>query len=78
MPARQRWCGGSRGDVAAVEADLAGIGREAAGDQVEQRRLAGAVRPDDAERLARRDRTDRYRRRRTDPKLASLDLQTCA
>ena len=26
--------------------------RDRAGDQVEQRRLAGAVRPDDAERLA--------------------------
>ena len=30
----------------------AGIGRERAGDQVEQRGLAGAVRTDDAERLA--------------------------
>ena len=39
-------------DVPAAEADAAAVEREIAGDQVEQRRLAGAVRPDDAERLA--------------------------
>ncbi len=40
------------GHVAAVEADVAGIGLQRAGDQVEERRLAGAVRADDAERRA--------------------------
>ena len=54
MPARQRPCGGMLGSPA-VEADAAGGRREAAGDQVEQRGLARAVRPDDADRLARRD-----------------------
>ena len=35
---------------------LPAVVRKAAGDQVEQRGLARAVRPDDADRLARRDR----------------------
>ena len=35
-----------------IEIDGAGVGRDVAGDQVEQRRLAGAVRADDAQRLA--------------------------
>jgi hypothetical protein len=35
-------------DVAAVERQGAGSGRQQAGDQVEQRRLAGTIRPDDA------------------------------
>ena len=39
-------------DVGAVEADAAGVGRHRAGGDAEQRGLAGAVRPDDAERLA--------------------------
>ncbi len=51
----QRWCG-LAGDIAAVEADFAGVGRKPAGDQIEERRLAGTVRTDDAERLALRDR----------------------
>ena len=40
----------------ALEEDAPGGGREVARDQVEQRRLAGAVRPDDGPPLARRDR----------------------
>ncbi len=56
MPAMQRSCARRARDVDAVEADRAGVGVEIAGDQVEQRRLAGAVRADDAERLAARDR----------------------
>ena len=44
------------GEVAAVEADVARGRRQAACDQVEQRGLARAVRPDDADRFARRDR----------------------
>jgi len=40
------------GDVGAEELDAALIGRERAADQVEHRRLAGAVRPDEAEDLA--------------------------
>src|SRR5450631_3345635 len=42
-------------EVVAVEANAAGGWREAAGDQVEQRGLTRAVRPDDADRLARPD-----------------------
>src|SRR5947209_3237858 len=34
-------------DILSVEDDLAGIGPERAGDQVEEGRLAGTVRPDD-------------------------------
>ena len=52
MPARARACGERGGDVAAVEADRAGIGLQRTGDQVEERGLSGAVRPDDAERVA--------------------------
>src|SRR5262249_20703826 len=44
--------GGEAGDVLAVEAHAALAGRVEAGDHVEQRRLAGAVRPDDREDLA--------------------------
>ena len=44
--------GAQAGDVVAVEEDPAGVERLEAGDQVEQRRLAGAVRTDDAEDLA--------------------------
>ncbi len=40
------------GDVDAVEHDLAGIRREHAVDQIEQRRFAGAVRPDQTEDFA--------------------------
>src|SRR6185503_17791989 len=40
------------GDGAAVDAHLAGRGRELPEDAVEQRRLARAVRPDQAEDLA--------------------------
>ena len=39
-------------DVAALEQDASGIRRHRAGDDAEQRGLAGAVRPDDAERFA--------------------------
>ena len=55
MPAMQRARGGACGDVAAVEVNGAGIGPDEPGDEVEQRRFAGAVRSDDAERLAARD-----------------------
>src|SRR5580700_5961217 len=41
-----------RGDVVAGEADLTGVGRGVAGDEVEHRALAGAVRADYADRLA--------------------------
>ena len=44
--------GAQAGDVVAVEEDAAGVERLEAGDQVEQRGLAGAVRADDAEDLA--------------------------
>ena len=41
-----------RRDIAAVKVDRAAVRREQAGDQIEQRGLAGAVGPDDAERFA--------------------------
>src|SRR5699024_3069875 len=40
------------GDVAAVEYHLAGVGLDNAIDEIEQRRLAGAVGPDQSENLA--------------------------
>src|SRR5439155_2510477 len=43
-------------DALAAEQDLAAGGREAAADEVEQRGLAGAVRPDDGHPLAGRHR----------------------
>ena len=58
MPARQRLCAGCAGDVLAVQRDGAGIGRRRAGDQREQRGLAGAVRADDAQRLALGDASE--------------------
>src|SRR5262245_35442921 len=42
-------------DVGAVEADFPAVGVEIAGDQIEERGLAGAVGPDDADCLAARD-----------------------
>src|SRR5205085_8014346 len=42
------------GDVGAVEDDAAALGREHAGDLTDQRRLAGAVRPDQRVHLAAR------------------------
>ena len=41
-----------RGDVVAVELDAAGVGFDQPGDHVEDRGLAGAVRPEQADRLA--------------------------
>ena len=70
MPARQRWCGLARVMSRPSRRDRAGIGRKPAGDQVEQRGLAGAVRPDDAERLALARPRDRYlSAATTEPKL---------
>ncbi len=42
------------GDVLAGEGDAAAVGAERAGEHVEQRRLARAIGPDDADRLAGR------------------------
>ncbi|MGY3234182.1 hypothetical protein ACVMAJ_001072 [Bradyrhizobium sp. USDA 4448] len=39
-------------DVGAIENDAAGVGPQQPGDQVEQGRFTGAVRPDHAQRLA--------------------------
>src|SRR6185437_5057223 len=41
----------ARGDVFLAEQDLSAVGREHAGDEIDQRGLAGAVRPD--QRVAR-------------------------
>src|SRR5690606_13938236 len=54
-PRRGNPVGGPPRDVAAVEAHRAGTLPVDARDQVEQRRLAGAVGADDAERLSRRE-----------------------
>jgi hypothetical protein len=43
-------------DRAAVEADIAAVRGQEPGEQVEDRRLAGAVGADEAEHLAQRDR----------------------
>jgi hypothetical protein len=43
MPSRARWCRLATRDVATVELDLARVRPEQPGDDVEQRRLAGAV-----------------------------------
>ena len=56
MPSRERAMRGQRGDVGPGEHDAARVRRDVAGDQVEHRRFAGAVRPDDAERLTLLDR----------------------
>ena len=52
------------GDVDAVEADDALVGRLVAADDVEDRRLAGAVRADEAEHLALAQVEATRRRRR--------------
>ena len=51
MPRWHRTWAGKLGDVLPAEDDAAAVGPQVAGDQVEQRRLARAVRPDDAESL---------------------------
>ena len=63
MPSRARWCGRLRGDVDAVERDVPARRRLQPGDDVEQRRLAGAVRADQPGDAARLD-VERSRRRR--------------
>ena len=52
MPRAASCLGREAGDVAAVEPDRAGVGPVEPGDEIEQRRLAGAVRADDADELA--------------------------
>jgi len=54
------------GDPPALELDLAGTRRQVAGDQVEQRRFAGAVGSDNGDELPRRD-GQRYIRQRAQP-----------
>ena len=46
QPAPHALLRAERGDVLAAEQDLAGVGPQHAGHQVDQRGLAGAVRPD--------------------------------
>ena len=58
------WYGGRPAMSLAVEADRAGVRAQRAGDQVEHRRLARAVRADQPEDLAALDREARDRRRR--------------
>ena len=48
-------CDGLRFDVGAADEHAAGRRRQEAGDDPHRRRLAGAVRPQEAEHLARRD-----------------------
>src|SRR5437868_9553825 len=43
------------GDIAAEQRDRAAVGRDLAGDQIEQRGLTGAIGTDDQPPLARRD-----------------------
>jgi hypothetical protein len=62
----QRWRGGAPVMSLPSKADFTAIWRVQAGDEIEQRRLAGAVRPDNAERFALRDvemrEVDRFQR----------------
>ena len=51
-PSQRAPVGAPVGDVFAVEDDAALVGDEEAGDEVEDRRLAGAVRADEAEHFA--------------------------
>ena len=69
-----RW-GGSSAEVAVAEVDRARLLGDEPGDDVEQRRLAGAVGPDQPDDLARRARARRPRRgrrsRRSAPSIPS-------
>ena len=70
------------GDVLARQQDAAGIGRKAAGDQVEQGRLAGAVGADDGAEASRRRtrarrRAWRRRRRTTWQSPSSFSMARC-
>ncbi len=51
-PRRLRSCGFQRADVLAVQMHAAAVDLLEAGEHIDQRRLAGAVRPDQAEDLA--------------------------
>ena len=53
-PRLTRSCGSRRGDVVVAEEDLAAVGPQHAGHQVDQRGLAGAVRADQRVALAAR------------------------
>ena len=55
-PMRQRCSGFMRVTSWPSNTTRAGVGRDRAGDDAEQRGLAGAVRPDDAQRLAAQER----------------------
>ena len=55
MPSWAMRCGRMPTSERALEADLALARRDEPGDQVEQRGLAGAVRPDQADQLMRVD-----------------------
>ena len=69
MPSRTRRCAGNPDEIGAVERQRAGVGLIDAADQVEQRRLAGAVRPDDREDRRRPEPRTRCRdTARTPPK----------
>ena len=53
MPSRVRWCGGSAVMSRPSKRMRAAVDGQRAGDAVDERRLAGAVRADEAEALAR-------------------------
>src|SRR5229473_5992995 len=65
------------GNITTVQVDFARIGCETAGDQVEKRRLAGAIRANDPKRLALRDRQIDIVRRddRTETLAQAFNLQ---
>ena len=64
MPSRDPGVGGQAGDVAAVEADRAGVGQQAAAEQADEGGLAGAVRADQRVDLAGGEVEVDVRRRR--------------
>ena len=56
MPRPASWCGRTRAQRRPFQRDLPASGPHEAADDVEQRRLAGAVGADHADHLAGRDR----------------------
>ena len=74
MPRRQRTAGRTRRHVGAAQRHRAGVLRDGAGQDVEQRRLPGAVRPDDADRLALVDVEVHAVQHRRAARTASADL----
>ena len=75
MPIRSRQARVARGGVGAEHADLAGVGAAEALEDLDGRRLAGAVGPEEGEDLAALDRRGRRRAR---PRVLAVGLAQAA